>query len=276
MALVVEALQTQVEDTSKGTLSASVHPAAGRILEYRKLTNLCTSMDGWLKNLDRDNRLFPPLNPLGADTGRFSCKDPNLLGVSRESEIRGVFVADHGHVLIETDFANIEMRIAAWFAREERMLEIFRNGGDVHGSTAERILGDRQARQPAKPINFGCLYGSGPERLRITARTNFGIEFTTEQAKEYHAGFFNAYPNIRHWHELARNLSSELTYGATAYGPRRWADPGDRADQRDWNRFTLATNSKSKVPARTETRVLLPLALEALAKKRSTAKLSKP
>ena len=144
------------------------------------------------------------------------------------------------------------MRIAAWFAREPRMLEIFRNGGDVHGATAERILGDRQARQPAKPINFGCLYGGGAERLRITARTNFGIEFTSEQAKEYHAGFFNTYPGIRRWHDLARNLSSELTYGATVYGRRRWADPerprrpaGLEPFPR-WRRI-----SKCKVPART-------------------------
>ena len=265
----------EVEDVSKETLSASVHPAAGRILEYRKLAGLCTSMGGWLKNLDRDNRLFPPLNPLGADTGRFSCKDPNLLGVSREPGIRGAFIADDGCVLIEPDYQNIEMRIAAWFAQDPRMLGIFRNGGDVHGETAARVLGDRQARQPAKPINFGCLYGGGSERLRISARTNFGIEFTSEQAKEYHAGFFNTYPGIRRWHEGARNLSSELTYGATAYGRRRWADPDDRADQRDWNRFTLATNFEVQGAgadalklalsrfyrefAGTETRILLPL-----------------
>ena len=81
----------EIEDTSKETLSASLHPVAGRILEYRKLAGLCTTMRGWRKNLDSDNRLYPPLNPLGAETGRFSCKDPNLLGVSREPKIRGCF-----------------------------------------------------------------------------------------------------------------------------------------------------------------------------------------
>ena len=91
---VLQADGLEIQDTSKETLSASVHPVAGRILECRRLAGLCTTMGGWLKNLDRDNRLFPPLNPLGADTGRFSCKDPNLLGVSREPEIRGVFIAE--------------------------------------------------------------------------------------------------------------------------------------------------------------------------------------
>jgi DNA polymerase-1 len=165
-----------------------------------------------------------------------------LLGVSREPEIRGCFVADDGCVLIESDYANIEMRIAAWFAQEKRMLEVFRNGGDIHGETAEWVLGDRQARQPAKPVNFGCLYGGGSERLRISARTNFGIEFAPEQAKEYHTQLFNTYPNLRSWHQAARDSSSGLTYGATVYGRRRWADPEDRADHWDWNRFQLATN----------------------------------
>ena len=122
------------------------------------------------------------------------------------------------------------------------MLEVFRNGGDIHAATAERVLGDRQARQPAKPVNFGCLYGGGAERLRITARTNFGVELTPEQSKQYHAEFFNTWPNLRRWHQAARDSSSELTYGATVFGRRRWADPDDRADQRDWNRFQLATN----------------------------------
>ena len=239
---VLRAEGLEIEDTSKETLSASEHPVAGQILEYRKFAGLCTTMEGWRKNLDSDNRLYPPLNPLGADTGRFSCKDPNLLGVSREPEIRSCFVADDGCVFIESDYANIEMRIAAWFAQEKHMLEVFRNGGDIHGETAARVLGNRQARQPAKPINFGCLYGGGSERLRISARTNFGIEFTSEQSKQYHDGFFSAWPNLRRWHGAARDLSSELTYGATVFGRRRWADPEDHADQRDWNRFQLATN----------------------------------
>ena len=122
------------------------------------------------------------------------------------------------------------------------MLEVFRNGGDIHGETAARVLGDRAARQPAKPVNFGCLYGGGAERLRITARTEFGIEFSPEQAKQYHQQFFATYGNLRRWHQAARDVSSELTYGATVSGRRRWADPEDRADVRDWNRFQLATN----------------------------------
>jgi DNA polymerase I len=199
-------------------------------------------MRGWLESLDSENRLYPPLNPLGAETGRFSCQAPNLLATPRNSEIRGCVIPDDGLVLIEADFANIEMRIAAWFAKEQRMLEVFRNGGDIHGETAERVLHDRQARQPAKPINFGSIYGGGAERLRITARTEFGIEFDPDQAKQYHKQFFTAYPNLRRWHQAARDSSSELTYGATIYGRRRWADPEDRADKRDWNRFQLATN----------------------------------
>jgi DNA polymerase-1 len=230
-------------DTNKETLGAVAHSIAGAITRYRAVTNLCATLKSWLIGLDGDNRLYPPLNPLGADTGRFSCKKPNLLAVPRDSDLRGCFIPDDPNlVLIEADYANIEMRIAAFFAGESRMLEIFRNGGDVHGETAERVLHDRQARQAAKPINFGSIYGGGSERLRSTARTEFGIEFTPEQAKQYHKGFFTTYPNLRRWHEAAKGASAKLTYGATAYGRRRWADPEDSKDVWNWNRFQLATN----------------------------------
>jgi DNA polymerase-1 len=236
-------LGLDIQDTSKETLSAVVDPLAGRILQYRELAGLCQIMSSWLEALDSNNRLYPPLNPLGAATGRFTCQKPNLLAVPRNSQLRGCFIPEDPElVLVEADFSNIEMRIAAWFAREERMLDVFRNGGDIHGETAERVLHDRQARQAAKALNFGCLYGGGSERLRVTARTEFATELTPEQAKEYHAQFFSAYPNLRRWHEAARVASPQLTYGATVFGRRRWADPADTPDQRDWNRFQLATN----------------------------------
>ena len=194
----------------------------------------------------------------------------------RNSEVRGCFIPhDPEHVLIEADYANIEMRIAAWFAQEPRMLDVFRNGGDIHGETAERILRDRQARQPAKPVNFGCLYGGGAERLRITARTEFGIQFSQEQAKQYYDQFFNTYGNLRRWHDSARDSSAKLTYGASVFGRRRWADPADRPDHWNWNRFQLATNYEVQATgadalkialrrlyfqtAGTETRILLPV-----------------
>jgi DNA polymerase-1 len=83
----------------------------------------------------------------------------------------------------------------------------------------------------------------GAERLRITARAEFGIEFSPEQARAYHEEFFHIYPNLRRWHEAAKAAASDLTYGATVYGRRRWADPNDSAVQHDWNRFQLARNS---------------------------------
>ncbi|MGA7881751.1 MAG: DNA polymerase [Terrimicrobiaceae bacterium] len=229
-------------NTSKETLSAIPHPIAALVVKYRGLVGLCNTMQGWLKCLDSSNRLYPPLNPLGADTGRFSCKKPNLLATPRDSEIRCCLIPDDGFALIEADFSNIEMRIAAWFAREERMLAIFRDGGDIHGETAALVLGDRQARQPAKPINFGCLYGGGAERLRITARTDYGIEFSSEQARRHHNQVFTIYRGLPRWHRSAKASAPGLTYGTTPYGRRRWADPADSKDAWNWNRFQLATN----------------------------------
>ena len=239
----LKAAGLDLPDTSKETLSAVSHPIARRVLQYRELAGLCTVMQGWLECLDSNNRLFPPLNPLGAATGRFSCPKPNLLATPRNSEVRGCFVPDDPEaVLIEADYASIEMRIAAWIAREERMLAVFRDGGDIHGETAALVLGDRQARQPAKPINFGCLYGGGAERLRLTARTEYDLDFSAERARHYYDRFFTTYSGLQRWHQSARASAAGLTYGATPYGRRRWAEPTDRKEAWDWNRFQLATN----------------------------------
>ena len=167
-------------NTSKETLAAVHHPIANLLRQYRELVGLCNVMQGWLGCLDSDNRLYPPLNPLGADTGRFSCKKPNLLATPRNSEIRGCFIPDDSFVLIEADFSNIEMRIAAWFAREERMLAIFRDGGDVHGETAALILGiARPANRPNLSISgvFSAAVPSGSASPpgRITASNSAPI-----------------------------------------------------------------------------------------------------
>jgi DNA polymerase-1 len=239
-----EGVQIFLENTNKETLSAHPHALATKLLQYRKVVGLLSILQSCLESLDSENRLYPPLNPLSADTGRFGCRKPNLLAVPRDKEIRACFVPDDPElVFVEADYSNIELRIAAWFAREERLLEVFRQpNGDVHRETASRVLGDPAARQEAKTINFGCLYGGGWERLKITARTEFGLEFSDGQAQRYHRGFFQAYPNLRKWHRAAREQASEITYGRTEYGRRRWANPDDRKDQWDWNRFQLAIN----------------------------------
>jgi hypothetical protein len=82
-------LGLEVFDTAKETLSAIVEPVAGQTLPYRELVGLCQPMASWLEALDGNNRLYPPLNPLGAETGRFSCRNPNLLAIPR-----GCFIAD--------------------------------------------------------------------------------------------------------------------------------------------------------------------------------------
>ena len=97
----------ELSDTSKEALSAVSDPVAGRILRYRELARLCTTLKGWLEGLDGNNRLYPPLNPLGAATGRFSCPKPNLLAVPRNSDVRGCFIPDNPElVLVEADFSN--------------------------------------------------------------------------------------------------------------------------------------------------------------------------
>ena len=110
---------------------------------------------GWLESLDAETGFIRRSIPWERKPADF-LQSP-ICSPCPNSEIRGCIVADDGSGVIDPDLANIEMRIAAWFAQEQQILDIFRNGGDIHGQTAARILGDRQARQSAKPVNLGSL-----------------------------------------------------------------------------------------------------------------------
>jgi DNA polymerase I-like protein with 3'-5' exonuclease and polymerase domains len=87
-----------------------------------------------------------------------------------------------------------------------------------------------------------CLHRSSRRVNGSEPSVQFGLEFSDAQAQKYHRGFSQAYPNLRKWHRPAREQASEITYGATEFGRRRWANPEDRADQWEWNRFQLAAN----------------------------------
>jgi DNA polymerase-1 len=117
-------------------------------------------------------------------------------------------------VLIKVDFSQIELRVAARIAGEERMIEAYRRKEDLHTLTARQLTSrqevTKQERQLAKPVNFGLIYGLGPESLRKKAATEYGVVMSMEQAQEYRQAFFRAWPGIRRWHDrLKRERTAE-------------------------------------------------------------------
>lgn len=183
--------------TKKGAASVSAdaleemkgkHSVIDLILEYRTLSKLKgTYAEGLLRAIREDGRVHPSIKADGAETGRFSCTDPNLQNIPRADTelgrmIRECFVAPQGWSFLEADFNQLELRIAAMLSQDEIMSAIFIANEDFHKRTAQLIapvawhtraedVTDEQ-RSWAKAANFGGMYGQGPralaEKLGIT------------------------------------------------------------------------------------------------------------
>src|SRR5262249_30112479 len=156
------------------------------------------------KHVHADGRIYSDWRQLGAKTGRMASGDPNLQNVPRDPAHRKCFRAPPGRVLVKADYSQIELRVAARIAGEERMIEAYRRGQDLHPLPAKQWTGRQettnQERQLAKPVNFGLIYGLSAGSLRRKAATEYGLTMPAEQAEEYRRAFFRAWPGITRWH----------------------------------------------------------------------------
>jgi DNA polymerase-1 len=232
-----------VESTGDDVLATLDHPIAELLRQYRDAKKRATTYGhDWLKHVAEDGRVYPGWNQTGAKTGRMSCSSPNLQNIPRDPAYRRCFAAPPGHVLIKADYSQIEMRIGARIANETRMIEAYQRGEDLHTLTARSITGrqdiTKEDRQLAKPVNFGLIYGLSVNGLRRTAKTEYGIELSEQDAKRYRTAFFDAYPAIARWHneikcrhaKETRTLTgqrviveSDVFYGGKARRDRRAA-----------------------------------------------------
>jgi DNA polymerase-1 len=231
---VLHRLGIQVESTSKEALAPHKnHPFVAAFLRWRAVKERKENLGELLAPLKEDGRAYPDWKPLGAGTGRMTCKAPNLQKTPHE--LRAYIKPREGHVFIKADFSQIELRIAAVMAPDQRMLQAFRDGTDLHTLTASLILSketkqvSKEERQMAKALNFGLLYGMGAESLKNYALSNYGVSLSPEQAKEYRERFFATYPGLAKWHrETKRQLKEAESKGkggivvSTLAGRQRW------------------------------------------------------
>jgi DNA polymerase-1 len=161
---------------------------------------------------------------LGANSGRMACTAPNLQNLPRDVRYRRCFVAPPGRVLVKADYSQIELRIAAQVAGEDRMIAAYRRGDDLHTLTARTLLGTTDVtkadRQLAKAVNFGLLYGMGARGFRRYARSHCGVELTEDQAEQYRRAFFTAYPALRRWHNTVGRTQDRPIETRTLAGRR--------------------------------------------------------
>ncbi|MBO08736.1 MAG: hypothetical protein CL478_10800 [Acidobacteria bacterium] len=182
---------------------AADHPIASQVIEYRELAKLKGTYVDSLPTLvnPKTGRLHASFNQTVAATGRLSSSNPNLQNIPIRSEvgrqIRRAFIPADGCVLLTADYSQIELRIMAHLSGDQHLKAAFQKGGDIHRATASEIFRvppeevNGKQRDRAKVINFGIIYGMGPQRLG----REFGI--STKEASAFIENYFDVYAEVR-------------------------------------------------------------------------------
>lgn len=178
---------------------------AGRLLELRQAAKQAEFLRSWQELVTPASRIHASYNVGRVSTGRLSSSEPNLQQVTKK--LKPAFVPDPGMLVVELDYSQIELRVAAFIARCQPMLDAYQRGDDLHRLMAAQITGKDPAditpdeRQRAKASNFGLLYMQTPEGFQTYAETAYGVLLTLEQAYESYNAFFSLWDGMAQWHQ---------------------------------------------------------------------------
>jgi DNA polymerase-1 len=217
---------------------AADHHVVQTYLAWKKAEKRRQMVDSIFEKLDPDGFVRASYLQLGAESGRMSCIKPNNQQIPRDEDFRRCVEAPDGWLLVDADFGQMELRLAAAVAQDERMIQAFQGGEDLHTVTAEAI---GCSRQIAKSANFGLLYGSGANGLRNYA-AGVGITMTLEEAAEIRRQWLGTYQGIARWQQMNAEIA-EKTEGD------KWAQIRiPRSNMRrflpgDMNRLTVRCNT---------------------------------
>lgn len=217
--------------TAEDVLSylAKDHEIIQHVLDYRGLSKLkSTYIDALPEQVSpRDHRIHTDYMQTVAATGRLSSNNPNLQNIpirtERGRQVRKAFVPrNEDYVLVAADYSQIELRIIAALSEEDTMIEAFKNGMDIHATTAAKVFDvpleavTREQRSNAKTVNFGIIYG-------VSA---FGLsnqtELTRAESKELIETYYKTYPKLREYMGEQVEFAREHGYVQTVLGRRRY------------------------------------------------------
>ena len=203
------------------------HPIIPVIMDYRMLTKLkSTYADGLIKVICDDGRIRTTFQNLVTATGRLSSTEPNLQNIPIRTdlgaEIRKMFVPKPGHVLVDADYSQIELRVLAHIAGDETMQQAFISGQDIHTATAAQVFGvapeqvTALQRRHAKAVNFGIVYGIS----EFSLAEDIGV--SRYEAKEYIDSYLANYRGVQAYMKQVVENAREQGYTQTMYGRKRY------------------------------------------------------
>jgi DNA polymerase-1 len=205
------------------------HDLPKLILKYRELSKIKTAyLQGLLNSIDpRDSKIHTSFNQTITQTGRLSCSNPNLQTIPIRSQlgknIRRAFVpSEENMVFISADYSQIELRILAHLSREQKLIEAFRTGKDIHRHTASLIFGvpedvvSNQMRDIAKTVNFGIIYGISS--FGLSKQLNLPVE----EASRFIKFYFQLYPGVKTYIEKTIVEAREKEFVKTLFNRIRY------------------------------------------------------
>ena len=202
------------------------HPAVEELIQYRQLSKLkSTYADGLVKYIGPDGRIRTRFHMTGTATGRLSSSDPNLQNIPVRSalggEVRKMFVASPGNVLVDADYSQIELRILSHLSGDRVMQQAFREGEDIHRATAAQVFGVSPAevtslmRSRAKAVNFGIVYGISDFSLAQD------LHITRGEARSYMDSYLERFSGVRAYMKETVEKAKRDGYAVTMFGRRR-------------------------------------------------------
>ena len=204
----------KVNSTSKDTLEPlSDNPVVADLLAYKKWQSQKSKYAEKISQAVNlaTRRIHADYHQLGADTGRLSCSNPPLQQIPRSVEVRQCFIPEPNCKFVIADYSQIELRVAARISGDERMIQAYREGKDLHKLTASLMTETPleevtdEDRQRAKAINFGLLFAMGAKGLQDYAKNAYGVNMSSEEASEFKEKFFQSYPGFAKWFQGNKN-----------------------------------------------------------------------
>lgn len=240
--------QSQLEEWSK----EGKHEILDVLLRYNKLTKQLQFVNLWEELSQYDGKLHPSFN-ITADTGRTTCKNPNIQNVPQESSLRNVITCPKGRKFIEVDMSQAELRVASIFSEDENMIHAYQSGSDLHQKTMELIKGGKKPkdaqeakrwRTESKSCNFGLLYGMSAKTYQEYAK-GYGMNITLEEAEDIREAFFESYPKLLDMHKKFVEYAKKYGYTYSPIGRKRFLP---NLQSRNWKDVSEAERQAINTP----------------------------